>query len=59
MKNLIVEFIKFNKGLSRRFDQILPKKFRIDGNRFFMDQFAPSYLKSNAKVYDIGGGKQP
>jgi 2-polyprenyl-3-methyl-5-hydroxy-6-metoxy-1,4-benzoquinol methylase len=59
MKNLIVEFIKLNKGLSRRFDQILPKKFRIDGNRFFMDQFAPSYLKSNAKVYDIGGGKQP
>lgn len=59
MKNLLRKLINWNIRLSQAFDQILPEKYRIDGNRFFIEKFAPSYISHGLKIYDIGGGKQP
>lgn len=59
MKSVIRKFIQANINLSQRFDLILPKKYRTDGNRYFIEKFAPSYLQSSQTVYDIGGGKNP
>jgi 2-polyprenyl-6-hydroxyphenyl methylase/3-demethylubiquinone-9 3-methyltransferase len=57
--NLLITFIDAQIGLSRLFDRLLPLKFSIDGNRHFLTEFAPGYLKSDMKVYDVGGGKNP
>jgi len=59
MKSVIKKFIQANINLSYSFDLILPKKYRIDGNRYFIDKFAPFYLQNSLTVYDIGGGKNP
>lgn len=45
--------------LSREFDKRLPEKFRIDGNRDYIDRFVPGFLGTNLTVYDVGGGKRP
>ena len=52
-------FIRFNKYLSRRFDELLPGKFRVDGNAHFQQNFAPPHIPDGALVYDVGGGKRP
>lgn len=57
--NMIRKFIDFNIFLSKQFDKILPEKFTVDGNRYFIEKFSQSYLAPNLKVYDLGGGKQP
>jgi 2-polyprenyl-3-methyl-5-hydroxy-6-metoxy-1,4-benzoquinol methylase len=44
---------------SNRFDQLLPFRFRRDGNKDFLQDFTGPYLKPGTVVYDIGGGKQP
>jgi SAM-dependent methyltransferase len=45
--------------LTRRFDGLLPAEFQVDGNRDFLDNLVPMYLKPGSLVYDVGGGKNP
>lgn len=45
--------------LSRHFDRLLPEKYRIDGNRDYINDFAPKHLAQGQTIIDIGGGKQP
>lgn len=45
--------------LSRAFDRMIPEKYRLDGNRYFIEKFVPPYLQNGLIVYDIGGGKNP
>jgi 2-polyprenyl-6-hydroxyphenyl methylase/3-demethylubiquinone-9 3-methyltransferase len=52
-------FIQYNRRLCDKLDRLLPEKFRVDGNTDFQRTFAPPYLKPDAVVYDVGGGKQP
>lgn len=56
---MIRSFINWNVRLSRAFDRLLPADYRIDGNSDFKNGFAPKWLKSNIRVVDIGGGKNP
>jgi SAM-dependent methyltransferase len=56
---MLRKFVQLNQRLSRRFDNLLPSSYRVDGNRFFRDQFVPPYLSEGLTVYDVGGGKQP
>lgn len=58
--SLARQFIDLNRHCSRAFDSVLiPKRFRVDGNRDFIDNFAKKYLTPGLTVYDVGGGKQP
>ena len=52
-------FIQYNRQLCDRLDRVLPAPFRVDGNTDFQRTFAPSYLRADTTVYDVGGGKQP
>lgn len=53
-------FLAYQIRLSNAFDRwLLPEQYRIDGNRFFLDVFAPRFLKPDTVVYDVGGGKHP
>ncbi|MBA3494709.1 MAG: hypothetical protein H0T87_11515 [Gammaproteobacteria bacterium] len=45
--------------MSRGLDRLLPADYVIDGNSDFKSNFAPKWLKANARVVDIGGGKNP
>jgi len=45
--------------ISQNFDKLLPKKYRLDGNRDYSKSLVPKYLKENLIIYDIGGGKNP
>ncbi len=45
--------------LSRKFDKVLPYKFRLDGNYDFQENMVPACLKENMVVYDVGAGKRP
>ncbi len=45
--------------LSRKFDKVLPYKFRVDGNYDFQENIVPACLKENMVVYDVGAGKRP
>jgi len=56
---MIRRFINWNIKLSRAFDRLLPADYRIDGNSDFKNSFAPKWLKSDMRVVDIGGGKNP
>lgn len=58
--NALRGFVELNRKLSSKFDAwLIPKKFRTDGNRDFIDEFAKKYFKKGLHVYDIGGGKNP
>ncbi len=59
MRGLPGKFIDFNKCLSRRFDAVLPKSFRVDGHKHFREKFAPPQIPDGALVYEVGGGKHP
>lgn len=53
-------FMNANISLSKWFDkQFLPTSFIKDGNKDFIVEMAPSYLRQGMKIYDVGGGKQP
>jgi SAM-dependent methyltransferase len=56
---MIRRFINWNIEMSRAFDRLLPEDYRIDGNSDFKNSFAPKWLKENARVIDVGGGKNP
>lgn len=51
--------LKSQTFLSSRFDELLPEKFRVDGNGDFIKDLVPKYLMKNLLIYDIGGGKRP
>lgn len=57
--NWVRRFISFNAYLSNKMDELLPARFRLDGNADFQKTFAHQYLRANSTVYDVGGGKQP
>lgn len=58
--SLLRAFINANTRLSKWFDsQFLPSSFVKDGNKDFILEMAPSYLRQGIKIYDVGGGKQP
>ena len=59
MRALPGKFIDFNKYLSKRFDAVLPEKFRVDGHTHFRKEFAPPHIPEGALVYEVGGGKHP
>ncbi len=44
---------------SKAFDALLPEHYRVDGNRFFIDEFAPRYLTPGLRVFDVGSGRSP
>ncbi len=46
-------------ALSRAFDRLLPRSFRIDGSKDFKQRIVPSYLRPGLVIYDIGGGARP
>src|SRR5262245_48198231 len=52
-------FITANAWLCRAFDRLLPARFRVDGNRDFLDNFVPAWLGAGVKLVDVGGGKTP
>src|SRR5437667_334350 len=52
-------FISTQVWLSRHFDQLLPRQFRIDGNTDFAQDFVNTYIQPAISIVDIGGGKQP
>jgi trans-aconitate methyltransferase len=52
-------FINANIAASRAFDNLLPEKYRIDGNRDFANRIVPAALSEHFKIYDVGGGKSP
>lgn len=56
---MIRAFINSQKWLSRKFDLLLPAKYRRDGNRDYIEAVVPKYLAHDVTVYDIGGGKRP
>ncbi|MBT2133559.1 methyltransferase domain-containing protein [Croceibacterium sp. LX-88] len=37
----------------------MPETLRRDGNRTFLDEYAPSAIEHGATIYDVGGGSQP
>lgn len=51
--------IRSQQWLSRKFDELLPASYRIDGNRDFLDSMVPAYLEENLHIADVGGGKNP
>jgi SAM-dependent methyltransferase len=58
--SLTSRFLAYQTHLSTAFDHwLLPEHYRIDGNRYFLDVFAPRFLKPGTVVYDVGGGKHP
>ena len=59
MRGLPGKFIDFNKYISRRFDEMLPEEFRVDGQAHFREEFVPPHIPEGAIVYDIGGGRRP
>jgi hypothetical protein len=56
---VIRAIINSQKWLSRKFDLILPAKYRRDGNRDYIETIVPKYLANDITIYDIGGGKRP
>lgn len=56
---MLRNFIQLNISASKAFDKLLPALFSVDGNRDFVDNFAPIYIAPGSRVVDVGGGKNP
>lgn len=57
---LLTTFVKINRRISGAFDRhFLPRWYSVDGNRDFVDEFAPGFLRPDMRIYDVGGGKRP
>lgn len=54
-------FVQWQARLSRRFDQLLPALYSVDGNYEFRTGYALSLLRTHSSpvLYDVGGGKNP
>lgn len=59
MPSLFNRFTHSQQSLSRSFDRLLPVEYQVDGNRDFVEHWIEPRLKSGARIYDIGGGKNP
>jgi 2-polyprenyl-6-hydroxyphenyl methylase/3-demethylubiquinone-9 3-methyltransferase len=59
MGRIARQLIASQVALSRAFDRLLPRSFRIDGSKDFKQRIVPSYLRPGLVVYDIGGGARP
>jgi 2-polyprenyl-6-hydroxyphenyl methylase/3-demethylubiquinone-9 3-methyltransferase len=59
MNEILRRFITSQVNLAAMLDSWLPEDYRIDGNRYFIDQFFPRFLQHGQVVYDIGGGRHP
>ena len=59
MERIARQLIASQVKLSRAFDRLLPRSFRIDGSKDFKQRIVPSYLRPGLAVYDIGGGARP
>ena len=59
MPGMLSTFIDWQIGLSRRFDRLLPEKYRIDGHDDFRDNVLPRHIGSDLLIYDVGGGSRP
>ena len=60
LKKILTKFVASQTFLCRLFDSIfLPQSFRIDGNWDFVVNILPQSIPKNARVYDVGGGKNP
>ncbi len=59
MRGLPGKFIDFNKYLSKGFDRVLSRDFRVDGHTHFRKKFAPPHIPEGVLVYEVGGGKRP
>lgn len=59
MLKMLRSIINSQVWLSRKLDCLFPEKFTIDGNLDFLTRIAPSFLRKDIVVYDIGGGKNP
>lgn len=59
MPSVLRTLLNWQIGLSNRFDQLLPMKFRIDGHDDFRYTVLPGYIKNDMIVYDVGGGRRP
>lgn len=58
--SIVRSVMNLNVRLSQWFDRIfMPVDYLKDGNQDFIKEFAPGYLRSGQKIYDVGGGKQP
>ena len=52
-------FIDWNCKASAAFDMRLSSDYRLDGNRDFIETFAPKWLRPRQRIVDIGAGKNP
>lgn len=53
-------FVSINRRVSAWFDQFaLPSWYSVDGNRDFIERFAPAFLHPRQTIVDVGGGKCP
>jgi 2-polyprenyl-3-methyl-5-hydroxy-6-metoxy-1,4-benzoquinol methylase len=59
MQAIVETLIEAQTSLSRSFDRCLPTDYVVDGNREYLEEFAPRYLYPGAVVWDVGGGKNP
>jgi len=52
-------FFELNRRFCVAFNQLLPVHLNVDGNAFFLRKMVPEILRSDIKMYDIGGGSLP
>lgn len=52
-------FLQLNINLSTRVNRLLPARLRIDGNRCFIEEYAPRVEQPGATIWDVGSGAQP
>jgi 2-polyprenyl-6-hydroxyphenyl methylase/3-demethylubiquinone-9 3-methyltransferase len=57
--SLLQSVISLQRAMSRGIDGLLPREFRTDGNRDFLDRIVPARLSPGLRVCDVGGGKNP
>lgn len=53
------QLIRSQRAMCRGFDTLLPRSYRVDGNRDFRENFASHYIEPGFVVLDVGGGKHP
>jgi SAM-dependent methyltransferase len=56
---ILRKFLDWNTWLSTATDQFLPVWLRQDGNRCFLDEYAPRLEEEGATIWDVGSGSQP
>jgi SAM-dependent methyltransferase len=52
-------FIDAQVRLSKRFDEMLPQRYLLDGIQDFRATVMPKYIVESLTIYDVGGGSRP